>query len=139
MRRLTTIPRLLVILIASSLLTGCSLRRLAVNQVGNALAEGGAAFSTDDDPELVGAAVPFGLKLMESFLAESPNHRPLLVASLRGFTQYSYGWISHRADEMEPIDLAAAAALRRRARGLYLRARDYGLRALDESAQSVRE
>ncbi len=29
----------------------------------------------DDDPELVGAALPFSLKLMESVLAETPEHR----------------------------------------------------------------
>jgi predicted anti-sigma-YlaC factor YlaD len=107
------------------------MRRMAVNKVGNALASGGATFSGDEDPELVRAAVPFSLKLMESLLAESPRHRPLLLATTRGFTQYSYAFLQQDADELEDHDLAAAQALRKRAQRLYLRARDYGLRGLE--------
>jgi len=58
---------------------GCSIKRLAVNKVGNALAGGGTTFASDDDPELVKAAVPFSLKLMESLLAENPRHEKLLL------------------------------------------------------------
>ena len=43
------------------LATGCSIRRMAVNKVGDALAGGGTTFASDDDPELVKAAVPFSL------------------------------------------------------------------------------
>jgi predicted anti-sigma-YlaC factor YlaD len=105
------------------LLAGCSLRTLAVNQLGNALAGGGSTFAADEDPDLVGDALPFSLKLMESLLAESPRHEALLVAAARGFTQYSYGWV-------DPADDPGRADRRLRARRLYLRARDYGMRAL---------
>src|ERR1039457_1736272 len=70
-------------------LTGCTVKRMAVNKLGNALASGGSTFSGDDDPDLVGAALPFSLKLMESLLAESPKHRGLLLASASGFVAYS--------------------------------------------------
>lgn len=110
---------------------GCSIKRLAVNRVGDALASGGTTFSSDDDPELVRAAVPFSLKLMESLLAESPRHRGLLFATTSGFTQYAYAFVQQEADELEDQDLAAAEAMRARAKRLYLRARDYGLRGLD--------
>jgi predicted anti-sigma-YlaC factor YlaD len=111
-------------------LAGCSVRQLAVNHVGNALAEAGAAFSADDDPELVRAAAPFSLKLIESLLAESPEHRGLLLAGTRGFTQYAYAFLQQEAEEMEEHNLAAALRLEDRARRLYRRARDYGLRGL---------
>jgi predicted anti-sigma-YlaC factor YlaD len=117
-------------LVALLFLGGCSMQRLAVNKLGDALASGGTTFTSDDDPELVGAALPFSLKLMESLLAESPRHRPLLVATARGFTQYTYGWIGQQADEIEAFDIGEATRQRTRARSLYLRARDYGLRAL---------
>ncbi len=110
---------------------GCSLKKFAVNQVGNALAGSGSTFASDDDPELIRAAVPFSLKLMESLLAESPKHRGLLFASASGFTQYAYAFVQMDADELEDRDLAAATAMRERARKLYLRARDYGLRGLE--------
>ncbi|NQU11290.1 hypothetical protein HQ590_10895 [bacterium] len=107
------------------------MRRFAVNQVGNAIAGGGTTFTSDDDPELVKAALPFSLKLIESLLAESPRHRGLLEAAASGFTQYSYAFVLQEADETEDRDVAAARALRDRARRLYLRARDYGLRGLE--------
>ena len=112
-------------------LCGCSIRRMAVNQLGNALAGGGGVFATDDDPELVRQAVPFGLKLQESLLAESPRHRGVLLSLATGFTQYAYAFVQQDADEMEEKDVAAAKALRDRARRLFLRARDYGLRCLE--------
>jgi len=110
---------------------GCSLRRLAVNQVGNALAAGGTTFAADDDPELIKAATPFSLKLMESLLAESPHHRGLLLATASGFTQYGYAFVQQEAEEIEAENLTQARALQTRARRLYLRARDYGLRGLE--------
>jgi len=88
--------------------SGCSFRRMAVNQVGNALAGSGATFASDDDPELIKAAVPFGLKLMESLLSESPRHEGLLLATASGFTEYSYAFVQEDADELEDKDFTAA-------------------------------
>jgi predicted anti-sigma-YlaC factor YlaD len=110
---------------------GCSINRLAVNKIGDALAESGTTFSSDDDPEFVGAAIPFSLKLIESLLASSPRHRGLLFAASSGFTQYAYAYLQQEADFVEGQDLARAETLRTRARRMYLRARDYGLRGLD--------
>src|ERR1051325_5975349 len=111
--------------------TGCSLRHMAINKLGDALAAGGATFSSDDDPELIREAVPFSLKLMESLLAENPRHRGLLLAACSGFTEYAYAFIQEEADETESRDLAAATLLRKRAGRLYLRARNYGFRGLE--------
>ncbi len=111
--------------------TGCSINRIAVNKVGDALAGSGSTFASDDDPELIKAAVPFSLKLMESLLAENPRHQGLLLASARGFTQFAYAFVQEEADETEDKDLAAAEEIHARARRLYLRARNYGLRGLD--------
>ncbi len=113
-------------------MTGCkTVKRAAINGLGDALASGGTTFAADDDPEIIRAAAPFSLKLMESLLAESPRHRGLLLATASGFTQYGFAFVQQEADELEEKDLAAATALRDRARRLYLRARSYGLRALE--------
>jgi len=64
-------------------------------------------------------------------LAENPRHSGLLTAATSGFTQYAYAFVQQDADEVEPHDLAAAEALRTRARHLYLRAERYGLRGLE--------
>src|SRR5690242_19712396 len=110
---------------------GCSIRRYALNKAADALAQSGTTFASDDDPELIKAAAPFSLKLMESLLAENPRHPGLLDAAASGFTQYAYAFVQQDADEAEPGDLAAAEALRARARRLYLRAQRYGLRGLE--------
>jgi predicted anti-sigma-YlaC factor YlaD len=106
---------------------------MAINMVGNALAGSGTTFTSDEDPDLAGAAIPFGLKLYESLLAESPRHRGLLFAAASGFTSYAYAYVQEDADEVEDHDFAKATALRARARRLYLRARNYGLRGLEVS------
>src|SRR6266446_351971 len=95
------------------------------------MAGSGATFSSDNDPDLIRDAAPFALKLEESLLAESPRHRGLLLATTSGFTQYSYAFVQQDADELETRDVAGAKALRDRARKMYVRARNYGLRGLD--------
>jgi predicted anti-sigma-YlaC factor YlaD len=111
--------------------SGCSVKRMAVNKVGDALAGSGTTFASDDDPELVKAAVPFSLKLMEGLLNESPRHEGMLLATASGFTEYAYAFVQQDADELEDKDLTAAEEMRGRARRLYLRARNYGLRGLE--------
>jgi len=116
--------------LAVLLLPGCSVRQLAVREIGSAVAGGGDTFASDDDPELVKAAAPFSLKLMESLLAQDPGNDALLLAAARGFTEYTYAFVQPEADAQEATDFAAAQAARARAKRLYLRARDYGLRGL---------
>ena len=87
---------LLLVWIAGS---GCSLvRRAALDQVADAVAGSGTTFASDDDPDLVKAAIPFSLKLLEGLLAESPDNRGLLVAAASGFTQYAFAFVQQDAD-----------------------------------------
>jgi len=126
----------LAICLATTLFAACSMRRYAVNQIGNALASGGSTFASDEDLELVGGALPFSLKLMESLLEESPRHSGLLLAASSGFTQYGYVFVEEPADE-NAGSLEQASVQRQRARRLYLRARRYGLRALERRSPGV--
>jgi predicted anti-sigma-YlaC factor YlaD len=110
---------------------GCSVKKLAINKLGDALAGGGTTFSSDEDPELVKSAIPFSLKLIESLLAESPKHEGLLLAAASGFTQYGYAFVQQEADELEGENLTRSRELKLRVQKLYRRARDYGLRGLE--------
>jgi len=121
----------LPLLLASLVAPGCSVRKVAVNALANALAAGGDTYASDDDPELVAAAIPFGLKTMEALLAETPEHDGLLLAASSGFTQYAFAFVQAEADLVEEKDLSRATALRARARKLYPRALGYGLRGLE--------
>jgi predicted anti-sigma-YlaC factor YlaD len=102
-----------------------------VKTVANTLSEPGDTFTRDDDPELVRAALPFGLKTYETLLESVPNHRPLLIATCSGFTSYSYGFVDTDADLLGSDQYEKAKALRDEAVKLYLRARDYCWRALE--------
>jgi predicted anti-sigma-YlaC factor YlaD len=114
--------------------SGCAtVKRVAINKLGDSLAGSGTTFAADDDLELVGQAVPFSLKLVESLLAETPKHRGLLLAAASGFTQYANVYVQYDSEVIETESLEQAAGLRTRARRLYVRARDYGLRGLDVS------
>lgn len=117
--------------------SGCSVKKIAINKLGDALAGGGTTFASDDDPELVKSAVPFSLKLIESLLAQSPEHEGLLLAAASGFTQYGYAFVQQDADMIEDQDLTRSKELRQRARKLYRRARDYGLRGLEVEHKGI--
>jgi predicted anti-sigma-YlaC factor YlaD len=134
-RRVGVVALMLLLIVA--LTSGCSVRNYALNRVGDALASSGSTFASDNDVELIGDAAPFSLKLMESVLADTPDHRDLLLATTRGFVQYSYAYVEFPADQLEDRNLKAAYAERARARRLYLRARDYGLRGLEVSSPGL--
>lgn len=53
-------------------LPSCSLQKFAVDSLGKALAESSSVYATDDDPDLVDAAMPFGLKTIEGLLGAVP-------------------------------------------------------------------
>jgi predicted anti-sigma-YlaC factor YlaD len=123
--------RLLVAATAPLLLLGCATTGAKI--AASAFTGSGDTFARDDDPQLVRDAVPFALKTMESLLATNPDDVGLLRTLASDFTQYGYAFVQQDADiaEMEGR-LAEARADRERARKLFLRARDYGLRGLDE-------
>jgi tetratricopeptide (TPR) repeat protein len=120
----------LVLLLALSAGTGCSIRRYALKGVANSLTSGPDVFGTDDDPDLIRDALPFGLKTMESLLAALPTHEGLLVTLCKGYTQYAYAFVQSEGDLLVHQDYARATALHDRAWRLYRRAQGYGLRAL---------
>ena len=128
MQSITMLIQCMAVCVVLAMGSGCSIKRVAVNKIGNALAAGGSTFEGDEDPDLVAAAIPFGLKLYESLLAESPKHPGLLLAACSGFTEYSYAFVDARIDEAKEERLENADALRDRARKLYLRANRYCMR-----------
>jgi len=118
------------LLLLAPALDSCSVKRIAAKSFADALTTGPDVFGRDDDPELIRDALPFGLKTLESLLEILPDHRGLLLASCRGYTQYAYAFVQADADLLEARDPARAAELKERALKLYLRARGFGLRGL---------
>ena len=116
---------------------GCSTRAYVTRQVADAVGSGGGTFGSDDDPQLVREATPFALKLSESLLASAPRHDGLLLSLARGFTQYAAAFVWQ--DAVESADPVVREAGKARALGLYLRAREYGLRGLEARHPGFRE
>ena len=111
-----------LLLVLATALAGCSVQKLASKSVADSLTKGPDVFGTDNDPELVRDALPFGLKTMEMLLHNLPNHEGLLVTLCKGFTQYSYAFVQTDGDLLVNSDYARSTALHERAFHLYLRA-----------------
>jgi len=136
MKQRRGIPAALALLVG--LHAGGCVRQIIVDSAADALAGGtqGGVFASDDDPELIAEALPFGLKTMEALLQETPDHRGLLVALAAGFTQYAQGFVVPRGRD---ANLRDSERIRKRARRLHLRGHRYGVRALELAVPGVGE
>jgi predicted anti-sigma-YlaC factor YlaD len=132
-RTLATLTRLTVLACIIAPLAGCGLvQRKAVGMVASTLASSGDVFTRDDDLELVGDAIPFGLKLYESLLDSAPKNKDLLIATCSNFTQYGVAYLETEAMVLgEAQHHDEVAHLNARALKLYLRAKGYCLRAME--------
>lgn len=123
------VPAGLVVLVLGA--SGCSIRSMAVNAMAESMRRSSVVYARDDDPQLVEDAMPFLLKTVEGLLEEKPDHAGLLVTACQGFTSYAQAFVAVPADAVEEDDLGKARAMRERAARLFVRARGYGLRALE--------
>ena len=122
------VARILGLAAVLALGAGCSMVR---NKIGSSLAETGTTFTSDNDPQLVREAIPFGLKLYESILESVPKNRDLLVATCSMYTEYAYAYLDGDAAVLGEAHHDEAKALKDRALNLYLRGRGYCLRAME--------
>ncbi len=123
--------RALAIVACALAVAGCSARKFAADRLGAALAGGGATWGSDDDPELVGAALPFALKTLESLIAESPANPVLLLGACRGFVTYAAGFVEPEGEALPAAEFERVRAISARALRLHLRALGYCRRALE--------
>jgi predicted anti-sigma-YlaC factor YlaD len=124
---------------AATVLTACSIKTFAVNKLGDTLsAPGPSVYTTDDDPELIRAALPFSLKTIEGLLQTSPNHKGMLLTACSGFTSYANAFVQLDAEEIESTDYEESERLKARARRLYLRGRDYCMRRVELKRPGLR-
>jgi len=109
------------------------IRQRALHDVADLLSDPQAAgvYASDDDPELIGAALPFGLKTYEVLLAGQPRHRALLLATASAFVGYAHAFVLLPAERLVTTDYRRARQLRRRAARLFRRGRDYAVTGLE--------
>jgi predicted anti-sigma-YlaC factor YlaD len=120
------------LLFLSVFMTGCSINKAIMNGAGNALSSGGGTvFTSDDDIQLVGDALPFALKLYESILDGVPNHANLLMATGKLCIMYSFAYIQGPADLLPDSQIELQLEQLKRSKNLYLRGARYCMRSLE--------
>ena len=118
-----SIPVLVVCLAA---LQGCSINKMATKAVADALTGVGEStvFTGDSDPELVGDALPFAIKIYEALLEREPNHQGLIVTTGSLFIMYANAFVQGPAEMLPPEEHLAKREGKERAKKLYLRGVD---------------
>lgn len=123
-----------LILIPLLFVSSCSIQKMAVGAVADALGggtTGGSSLTGDNDPELVGDALPFALKLYEILLEQAPEHTGLLLTTGMGYVMYANAFVQSPADMMPEWEFEAQVEQYARAKNLYLRGRNYIFDALE--------
>lgn len=123
----------LVWLIAVLALSGCSINRMAMRAVADALTGAGSStvFTGDDDPQLVGEALPFAIKMYEALLSEAPDHRGLIITTGSLFVMYANAFIQGPAEFLPSFRYEERQAARQRAKKLYLRGIEILMRGIE--------
>ncbi|MCP5054174.1 MAG: hypothetical protein GY940_43810 [bacterium] len=129
------------ILMAFVAISGCSIKKFAMNQVANALTGPGnsTVFTGDNDPELVGDALPFAIKMYESLLAANPRHQGLQLTTGSMYVMYANAFLHTPASMLSEEKYKEQEFLMQRAKNLYLRGRDMLLTALEQKYPGFRQ
>jgi predicted anti-sigma-YlaC factor YlaD len=122
-------------------LPACSIKKLAMNQVANALTTqtSSTVFSGDNDPELVGDALPFAIKFYESLMAANPGHQGLKLKTGSLYIMYANAFLQTPALMLPDSEFKIQEFNYKRAKNLYLRGRDIILSALEQKYPGFRE
>ena len=135
-------PTAAAILVASFFgLYSCSFNRLAMNKVANALTApgGGTVFTGDNDPELVGDALPFAIKMYESLMVSVPRHSGLRLQTGSLYVMYANAFLQTPAVMLGEAEFQKQEFTYGRAKNLYLRGRDILLADLDRRHPGFRK
>jgi predicted anti-sigma-YlaC factor YlaD len=121
-------------------LNACSLNKLAMNKVAGMLSTPSAndVFMSDNDPELVGDALPFAIKFYESLLASMPEHEGLRLRTGSLYIMYANAFLQTPADMTPKNETDTREDLLARAKNLYLRGRDILIAALEKKNPALR-
>jgi predicted anti-sigma-YlaC factor YlaD len=115
--------RLFIICGILIMLSSCSINKLVINKVSDALSGSGQneVFMGDSDPQLVADALPFAIKLYETLLAQNPDHQGLILTTGSLFIMYANAFVQGPAEMLPPEAYRVKAEHLERARKLYLR------------------
>jgi tetratricopeptide (TPR) repeat protein len=112
-----------------SFVMGCTINTL----VADALTGQGssAVFTGDPDPQLVGDALPFAIKMYEALLDSTPKHQGLRLTTGSLFVMYANAFVQGPADMLPIEEWHLRVDEHKRAKQLYLRGQEILYGALD--------
>jgi predicted anti-sigma-YlaC factor YlaD len=118
---------LTVTLVCFAALSSCSINKLAMNAVADALTGEGSSdvFTGDPDPQLVGDSIPFAIKMYESLLSANPDHQGLMLTTGSLFVMYANAFVQGPAEMLPRGEWEAREEALNRSKQLYLRG--YGI------------
>jgi len=124
---------LVLTLVGYLFIPACSINKMAMKAVSNALTGEGASsvFTGDADPQLVGDALPFTIKMYESLLSANPEHQGLLRTTGSLFVMYANAFVQGPAEQLPREMLAERQAAMERAKKQYLRGLELLYRGLE--------
>lgn len=128
MRTNPSLPALVFLVCA---LVGCDVPRYAADSSAQLAERAAPGFESFWDYELAGDAMPANIVQLESLLRVSPENERIVLQLQRTYVGYAFGWVEDRAEALEEAeDFRAADEQRRRAKYMFLRARDLGYYAI---------
>ena len=121
---------LLITLIAFS---GCSINKYAMKKVADILTTEGSSsvYTGDNDPEFVGDALPFAIKMYETLMDSIPNHSGLILKTGSLYIMYANAFLDTPASMLKEEEFEKQEKLMNRAKNLYLRGRDILINGLE--------
>jgi predicted anti-sigma-YlaC factor YlaD len=116
--------------LAAVLCLSCSVNTLVANSLTGAGSS--TVFTGDSDPELVGDALPFAIKIYEALLDSNPKHQGLMLVTGSLFVMYANAYVQGPAEMLPQREWQAREEGLKRAKQLYLRGETILYRALNE-------
>lgn len=101
--------------------------------LSNALSTAGdsTVFMGENDPELIGDALPVVMKVYEALLDQDPENDELLRATGTAFIMYANAFVQTPAEMLPDNEFKSRLEMMKRAKNLYIRGRNYLLDAIE--------
>lgn len=120
-------PRVLGAALVLAACSGCNMQKLAIRQMTPMLPQGIVAFEEETDYDFAREALAGQVKFLETLHRNDRTNLRLRLLLAQGYASYAFLFLEEDAQVLELDHPDQAEALVARARGMYKRARDYGL------------
>ena len=133
-----TLVKKLFVLVAALVLSGCSIKSIALSTTAEILKDGMPAFEREQDLILAEHALGSNLKIVEALLEGEPGNRDLLLVLAQGYGSYAFGFVETEGEYWKYREPRKSDEAFLRAKDFYRRGRDFALSALSQDEEFSR-